>query len=254
MKITTKNVIGGTILTPSEVRSIYLYGVKTTASDGRSISDDTIQMYIESAQREIEGYLDIKIIPQKVTETKSYRYDDVVKWGYLETSYPVRKALSVKGKIGNIQRIEYPKDWLVVREASDETYFRVINIVPASSPIVNTPTMLGVLPLTMYTNSHIPHYWDIQYHSGYQMVPMELVNFIGKLASINVFQNLGDLILGAGISSQSIGIDGLSQSISTTKNGDNSAFGARIKSYQNDLKESLGRIKTRYRGIKFIAL
>lgn len=254
MEVQSSNIVGRTIMSPADIRSIYLYGINTVAPDGRPMSDETIYFYIESAQREIETYLDIKLIPQTFRETLHYRYDDIIKWGRMKTTYPVVEPISMKGRLGNVHRIEYPKEWLVSRQTSDDTYFRVINIVPSSSPIVNTPTMLGVMPMTMYSNDAIPFYWDIEYTTGYKKIPYDLVNFIGKLAACNVFNNLGDLILGAGIASQSIGIDGLSQSISTTSSAENSGYSSRVKAYLADLKESLPRVVSRYRGIRFEAL
>lgn len=254
LTISTSNTIGGCVISPDDIRSIYLYGINTVASDGRPLPDDVIEFYIDAAVREIETFCDIKILPQLFTETLPYRYDDVIKWGYIKTTYPVAKPLGIKGRLGNIQRIEYPNDWLTSRQSSDETFYRRINIVPASSPVINTPTMLGVMPLSMYTNTAIPFYWDVSYYTGYSIIPSDLVNFVGKLAAINIFNNLGDLILGAGIASQSIGIDGLSQSISTTSSAENSGYSSRAKAYLQDLKESLPRLRSRYGGIRFESL
>jgi len=71
---------------------------------------------------------------------------------------------------------------------------------------------------------------------------------IGKLAAINIFHQLGDIILGAGIASQSLGIDGLSQSISTTSSATNAGYGARITGYLADLKQARVDLKNKYDG------
>ena len=51
------------------------------------------------------------------------------------------------------------------------------------------------------------------------------------------------------LASYSLSIDGLSQSISTTNSATNAAFGARIINYQKEIKDSLSKLKTYYRGI-----
>lgn len=59
-------------------------------------------------------------------------------------------------------------------------------------------------------------------------MPMDLINLTGKLATFGPLGIAGDLILGAGIAAQSIGVDGLSQSISSTSSATNAGYGARI--------------------------
>jgi len=73
---------------------------------------------------------------------------------------------------------------------------------------------------------------------------------IGKLAAIGIFNVAGDIALGqSALASYSLSIDGLSQSISTTNSATNAAFGARIINYQKEIKDSLSKLKTYYRGI-----
>jgi hypothetical protein len=47
------------------------------------------------------------------------------------------------------------------------------------------------------------------------------------------------LVLGAGIASTSLGIDGLSQSISSTASAENNAYGARIKLAAEKVKKEM---------------
>jgi hypothetical protein len=61
----------------------------------------------------------------------------------------------------------------------------------------------------------------------------------------------GDLIFGAGIGNQSISIDGISQTYSTTKGGGKGAFSGRIEQYKNELEMALKNLKAEYVGITF---
>tara|TARA_R110000824_G_scaffold355998_1_gene543213 strand:- start:291 stop:521 length:231 start_codon:yes stop_codon:yes gene_type:complete len=65
-------------------------------------------------------------------------------------------------------------------------------------------------------------------------------------ASIGVFDIAGDLVAGAGIASLSISVPGLSQSIGTTSSATNSGYGARIKSYQEQIKKALPNLRRFY--------
>jgi hypothetical protein len=78
---------------------------------------------------------------------------------------------------------------------------------------------------------------------------------LGKMASIGLFNQLGDLILGgAAIASKRIQLDGLSESVNTTMSAENSGYSARIRMYVQELKESWATLEPKYFGIAFEAL
>ena len=103
----------------------------------------------------------------------------------------------------------------------------------------------------------IPDYWRIQYITGWDIdqMPMDLINVVGMVASFGPLGIAGDLILGsAGIASQSLSIDGLSQSISTTASATNAGYGARLIQYEKQIKETTGRLKLVYDQPKFMVM
>ena len=61
----------------------------------------------------------------------------------------------------------------------------------------------------------------------------------------------GDLIAGAGIATQSISIDGLSQSVGTTSSATNSGYGARVIQFNKELKELMTTLRAKYKIIGF---
>ena len=102
----------------------------------------------------------------------------------------------------------------------------------------------------------IPDYWDLQYITGFDLdhMPLDLLNLVGKLATFGPLGIAGDLILGAGIARQSLGVDGLSQSISSTSSATNAGYGARLVQYQKEIKEAIPRIKLVYDEVKLSVL
>ena len=98
----------------------------------------------------------------------------------------------------------------------------------------------------------IPDYWDLQYITGFDLdhLPMDLLNLVGKLATFGPLGIAGDLILGAGIASQSLSVDGLSQSIGSTSSATNAGYGARLVQYQKEIKDAIPRLKLVYDEIK----
>ena len=229
------------ILSPQELLNTYFYGIQITESQGTSMSSEVIKRFIQAAQEEVEKWLGIKIAKQIITEDKDFHRNDWYSWGYIRTTYPCSKGLSLDGYIGEVKQIQYPTEWLSVRHTSDgELYHRHLYLVPSTnSPSPSMVVYTGMTPHLSLTGSiTVPNYWRISYETGFCKVPKDLLNFIGMLAAINIFHIMGDIILGApGVSSQSIGIDGLSQSYSAKSDG----YGGRIKGYLEMMNGTNGR-------------
>lgn len=249
------------IISPSELKSLYFYGIPIQEKNGTEMSDVTIETFIKSAQKQVENYLNLKLVKQIVEERLPFYRDLFMYYNYIQTTYPARKAFRLQGWLANIKQVEYPIEWLTTRETSDgETYHRRVHLIPVGSTEGQVLTFNGLQPYVgMNGRDFIPDYWKIAYSTGFDKIPNEIITTISKLASIFILHQIGDIILGPGISSFSLGLDGLSQSISSTKSASNSAFGARISSYLKDLDISssgseISRLKEKYCGFVFASL
>lgn len=241
-------------LTPKDIKDSYLFGVTIKDSSGTSISDEVFKRYIESAQVEIENYLDIKLKKQLISENKHFAVEDWKRWGYIKCSYPVVCPVSLDGYLNSIKQISYPSDWLMAKQSNVGFYHRNLYMVPSGSNTGHAEAVVftGLIPqLNLLANAHIPHYWTINYITGFDVVPEQILNAMGMLCSLNLFHIAGDLILGAGIASFSLGIDGLSQSISSTSSATNAGYGARVLGYVNELKRTLPKLRDVYKGMSF---
>ena len=251
---------GELVLSPEEMVALYFYGIGTRSQDGTLLSMDVYEMYIKAAQQEIERYLDISFKPTLITEKIHYHRDDYISgFPIIRVSKPVYKPLSLVGFINGIEQIVYPQVWLSSRMTSDYYYERQLFVVPTTKGVIEGSGEVILSGITAQTGLHtfrnIPNYWTTQYLTGFRRIPYELMNVIGKLASIGVFNVLGDIVLGqAAVASYSLSIDGLSQSIGTTNSAENSAYSARIKMYMDEVKKTLDRVKSSYRGIGFATL
>lgn len=86
-------------------------------------------------------------------------------------------------------------------------------------------------------------------------LPSNIKHLIGLKSACNfILQVAGDLILGAGIASSSIGIDGLSQSIQTTSSAMYSGYSSRIDYYEKQYETLRAAIKAEYRITSFGAI
>jgi hypothetical protein len=92
---------------------------------------------------------------------------------------------------------------------------------------------------------------EVDYETGFESadaVPEDLRDVIGKWAACKMLNIIGDGIL-PGFSSQSVGLDGLSEGFSSTQSATNAYFGARINQYLKEVSEWLQRNKYKYGGI-----
>jgi hypothetical protein len=256
------------VLNPEELIERYFFGIPICSQDGREMSYDTIKNYILSAQREVENLLYIKLFPQIIRESSNYILEEWGSWNYVKTSYQIKTPLQLEGRFNGISQIIYPSSWLNVRAATSsvdrdrETLFRNMYVVPSGTtgnPVVNGITYNGVVPFVgLLGYRYTPNYWHSTYETGFEVIPVELIDLIGKLASIPLLSILGDIYLGIGMSSYSISLDGLSQSTSLLKSAESGIFGARIKQYYRDIfgdqmktKGAISMLEAKYKAINF---
>lgn len=252
----------GLLLSPTEMFSLYLYGIKIQAGDGTAFSTESMRFYIQAAQQEIENFFNLKLVYQFIALEKLtfYRADYWQSFPILFTNYPVNKPISLTGRFNQLEQISYPTQWLTNTQNSYGQYKRRVSIVPTGTAVATANAEVILSGLTTQLGSQhflmIPDYWDLQYITGFKLdqIPMDLINLTGKLASFGPLGIAGDLILGAGIASQSLGVDGLSQSISSTSSATNAGYGARLVQYEREIKATIPRIKLVYDEVKLSVL
>lgn len=238
------------VLSASELKEIYLFGIPVKDREGNLIPDSTFDYYIQSCTEQVENYLSLLFKKQVYTETLSFSAEDYWNWGYLRTTYPIVTPFLLEGFLNTTKQVSYPKEWLTAKRSNDGVlYHRNLYIVPAgnSTSLTQAQLFTGLIPnLTYLGLARIPDYWTANYVTGFNKVPKNLIDIIGKLSAINIFRIAGDLILAPGISSFSLSIDGLSQSQSAK------AYDARITAMLSDLTQRLlPQAKDYYKGIMF---
>lgn len=252
----------GLVISVAELWELFLYGIKIQGGEGSNFSDESMRFYLVAAQREIENYYNLKFIKQLADQTITYyRTDYWQTFPILQTNYPVREPLSMIGMLNKMEQIVYPQGWLFCEyDTLMGQGKRRISVVPTGSSTRGNAEIIltGITSqVGMQRFNMIPDYWRIQYITGWDIdqMPMDLINIVGMVASFGPLGIAGDLILGsAGIASQSLSIDGLSQSISTTASATNAGYGARIIQYEKQIKETTNRLKLVYDQPKFMVM
>jgi hypothetical protein len=242
------------VITPEELKKIWLFGVDLTDDDGNPMSDEMLEFYILAAQdwlqSEISGLL---LCEQDIYEYHDYYINDYVSYGFIKLfKYPVQSVEGVE--------VQFPLATSVLK--FDSSWYRVesvgatVQLVPTQGTFSSILLSQGgsFLPLFYSGMQNVPSIWRVNYKAGFKkgQIPYALKEIIGMKAAIGPLNIAGDLIAGAGIASKSISIDGLSQSIGTTSSATNAGYGARIIQYSKQIDSALDALKRTYQGINMV--
>ncbi len=266
-----------------ELKELYLFGIDLSDDAGRPFPDTIFEHYIRASVSWLEHRLDIPIRPVEFVqagadiiagEQHDYFREDYDKYIWVELDrFPVIQVTEVKLVLPGEAVVQiFEREWLHISRETGQ-----LQLVPGTGTAGTI--LLGAsgawIPLIYGNNRYIPDVFRITYKAGFgkpdpgafdralgktgpvsvphpelDSTPEVIKDIVGMYAAIQVLHIAGDLIVGAGIASKSIGIDGLSQSISTTSSATNAGFGARILGYQKQLKEQLPALQRYYKGLR----
>jgi len=235
------------LFSAQDIRESDFYGIAFNAPNYPDMTDDVIEGYVDMATDYFENELGIKILKQVVTETVDYDYTASMQYGFLKVRNPIGAVIGIKGGM-NTQKFGVPNQWIVVKTPDKvENRLRTIHFVPMNGTFTYIFSSMYLAPF--YNSQKVPDFWEITYCTGFDVVPEYLMYCVKTLATIPLFNIFGDIILGAGLASFSLSLDGLSQSLSTTNSSTNAGFGARVLNYTKELKTAIAHLKGVYKGV-----
>jgi hypothetical protein len=244
----------GLIITPAEVKRVYLFGVDLTDDDGNEMPDELFKFYIRSAQDWLEKELGGVVLCEKeVIEHRDYHRADYQSFAMMKLfRHPVQEVMEFGFQFPMSQNVSnFNETWYRAESTNG-----MVNLVPTQGSFSAIVMSQGgnFLPLLASGLQYIPHFFRIKYKAGFKkgQVPPMIRDLIGMKAAIGALNIAGDLIAGAGIASKSISLDGLSQSIGTTSSATNAGYGARIIQYSKQIDSMLEGLKERYSGINMV--
>ena len=239
---------------PEELIQNFLFGIDLSDSKGNPFPTALIVSYLNSAITYAESLFDICLSSQEViAEPHDYERSDYTRWGYLQLwKRPIIEVKSLRLMYGTRPSWEVPKDWLKIDKNQGK-----IQMFPSSGSVTNMIIgASGAIYGLFNAWDYAPQMWEIDYVAGMDIgeVPYHLKELIYKKAVIGILQVWGDLILGAGIASSSISIDGLSQSIGTTQSAMFGGASARCEEYRKDIEALIPVLRQKYGGIRMVVV
>lgn len=271
----------GNIITPDELRYVYAFGNELQAPNVQTITDETLQWYIDNAVSNTEKDFKISILkrlikyrPQRneirtfsgLTEEIDYFWEDPYDFDakmvqeYIYIKLRKRPVLSIQqvlwrdvagGEIINLT------EWMRPNYEKGSIQF-----FPVTGSLTSLPLALGISPTffsVMNARGYYPDSFFIDYTVGFNSVREyrkkwnELTNVIGMLAAVALLNDYGDG-RSPGLASSSVSLSGISESFATTQSATNALYGARILQFEKQLREFYKRNKERYCGLQFTSL
>lgn len=232
------------LLSVADLKGRYLFGLPLTDRRGNPLPDSFFSFYIRAATSALARDLDITLAPTVVENEKLHfrrPMSEAKPFCIYTNRVPVQSVQALRLKLPYASAAQpVPTAWLTVAEDYGSIY-----LYPQAS-FANF-----VLPVGGYAwqfgpwDDFIPNAWQVDYVAGFPRgkVPPDLLDALGMMAALSPLAVMGDLVLPPGIGSTSLGIDGLSQSISG-KGG----YADRINTYLQALAGSASALRMRYRG------
>ena len=242
-----------------EMKNRIIFGIPLYDTEGNPFPDDLLQSYLDSAKGWLEQQLDILIDPTDLVEEHDYLASDYMNWNYIKLwKKPIVDVHSLELMYCDSQVFNIPRDWMKIDHIGG-----TIQMFPTSGSaggMIITSSGAAQVPLLQGRMGYAPQMWKVTYRAGMEgdklpngmpVVHPMLKDTLYRKAAMGILGVWGDLIIGAGIANQSIGIDGLSQSIGTTQSPMYGGASARIEQLGKDVDQAMPALRSYYSGIEF---
>lgn len=232
----------GLVITPMELKNNYLWGWDIMDRNGNPIPLELYRTHILAAQNRVSLATDLILVPTEFVDRQDYYVKDYSNFGYLTLYHrPVLELKSLKIVFADYNVFQFPNEWLRVNKEEGQLQIFPTFGVLGSLLITRGGDWLSVF-LRRWT--YAPQLWQIEYTAGFEKgkVPHVLKDIIAKEAVIGISETFLDLVVGPGVGSSSISVDGVSKSTSILQDH------PRIRQYRADVKFFYEKVLETIRG------
>lgn len=214
------------LITPAQLRALHLFGIPLVSGIRNPVTgkpdvltDPQLKEYIKQAAGLVELEGGFQVFPKQFSERHAYDQKAQDSFGY--TVLRQRPAVSVEElavvSSDGVNVWDVPLAWI----ETGYLHSGQINLVPfavasqagVTIPITS-PVGMGLLP-SLFRFNWVPALWRVKYTAGFKdgQIPLSVNQLVGVVAAMEVLSQLATTF--ARSQSASLGIDGLSQSVST---------------------------------------
>lgn len=183
-----------------------------------------------------------------VVDAVTYRAPTAGHWVSIKMPYrPVLRFNQLFGEIANTKIIDISLEWIELHELGG-----FVELVPFNQS--NAFNFMGMSWVDSLRGPvPLPNFWNFDVILGFRKTPEVLLELVAKKAAID-FLTIAGQAYRAGISSQSISRDGISESISYTASATFGIFSATIADYKKWIDENIKHLRSAFRGSAMVVL
>lgn len=244
------------LIKPEQLRIRHLFGIPLVSNiidpitkRAAVMTDDILKDYIDRAVSVCEMESGIDIFPTRLREKHAFDRAEFNSFGYLKVN---RRPVQSLDKLtitpaNNVDIYEVPLEWVEVaylRKGQIYIIPQAISISNSGTSIVPSQSSGGSIYMSIFgTCPWIPAFWQVEYTTGFAdgNIPKVVNELIGCIASMEILSMLASTY--AQTSGTSLGIDGLSQSVSTPGP---QIFSVRLQELADKRKMLSKKLKTLY--------
>lgn len=224
---------------------------------GKPYSDEFYNQMIERAVSQAEKTFDVAILPRLQVDKLDYHRNDFNAFAYMQVNYrPILNIKDLTLYYNNQNILRVPDEWIKVTnrtgqiQVSPSVLMQGLNttINPTIYPIINSP--YGMTPSPYQETEFAPQMLGVTYVAGMMphpdgdvrginrdyVIQPDMLSYIAKLAAIEILEKWSRNIIGAGIASYNVSVDGISTGLETTASPENSAATAEVAQLERDMK------------------
>ena len=240
-----------TMITPAQIKSDYLWGVKLTNKDGVEIPDSVVERHLLSAISTFEVGTNIVVTPTQFVDQKDFRIEDYSSWSILHLDrMPIISVESIEIQFirDHPQTIAFPEEWYRIYPLAGQ-----IQLTPTGGSMAGWAISAGglMLPSTgLLFRKDFPSLFKISYTAGFEndKIPYLVVDTIAKMASLTILALLANVIIAPGIAGYSLGLDGVSQAVTKLP----SPYMDLMQMYSQQIQDQLSKIKKYFQRINLV--
>lgn len=227
----------------------YLFGVSDTDDTFTTFPLTMYEVAKDYALEFLHTEIGVRVPRQRYEHKEDFRTVEWSRWIHLKLpNRPVRQIHEVTVYYGTQEVLRLPQEWINLRDPLSGH----VRIVPIQGQITQV-ALVGFSWLGFFVSQYggfMPDMIRVDYDAGWDIeeLPGDLTHLAGMVQAMMMLNVAGDLIVGAGIASKSISLDGLSQLINTTSSATNAGYGARIIQYWKDIDRLVPALRAKYRG------
>ncbi|WNM50842.1 tail fiber protein [Staphylococcus phage Alsa_3] len=256
--------------TADAIKNYFMFGIDIKDENGNEMDETFYRYLFEQGIAEAEQALDIVILPRVETEIQDYNEQEFQSYMHVHTRRkPIIQVESLSLQMNGSKIYDYPGDWWKVYHLPGHLQIFPTTLMQAgnngynSNVFMGYPAQIGAMPGGFH-RTFAPQMIRVKYIAGllprkqegitreYE-IPANLQTLVTSYAMRELFKVGGRLIIGAGIASRTLTIDGVSETINTTQSAMYGGYSAEILQIDQDIDKMLGRLRS-YFGQNMISL